>query len=432
MFSKLAQLRCEITQSLVKDKTPKNAAGELTAIEENNLEEEEEGESKACPNCQRKNILEENINENLISNLIENVKLDANMGEEKAIIVTSSVIRTLAENIPAWSAECQKMLVIMDKYEQEKVNSENVYSSKLKCIFKRLWYCKDDSQQRNWPVYEDEHMINSYLDELTNLLTETDKNYLENEICSNGFENVNNLVAYFQMETRRSLRIKLMDIFIYLIKFYGNRVTPEFFLQTVLPMELAGEMQNHLADSDRWIKVSNLFTLIFSSGHKPPFSIYEHLNENFFSKQFDLIEGFDINGQVIECDIQPEYIISPILSFNLHFVENVGENVIFKALRKRTNASHFTENLISYLNWEEDIILTSCAYVRPQTTEPSGSSNAIPNSVLKFLNEMFLEKIVSALFYYNDVRVIIDIIINQLNNLPVGDHVSVCNILWVF
>ena len=196
-----------------------------------------------------------------------------------------------------------------------------------------------------------------------------------------------------------------------------QRITPDFFLTTVLPSELAVEMQNYLSDKERWIKASTLFTLIFSSGHKPSVNIYEHLNENFFSRQFDLIEGFDINGQAIECDIQPESIISPILSFNLH-INDTAENVIFKALRKRSNASHFTENLISYLNWEEDIILTSCAFQR--NTE----NDSVPNSVLKFLTEMFADKVVSSLFYYNDVRVIIDIIISQLDNLPVGDNVS--------
>lgn len=185
-------------------------------------------------------------------------------------------------------------------------------------------------------------------------------------------------------------------------------------------------MKNHVTDKDRWIKASILFTLIFSSGHKPPVNIYEHINEQFFSNHFDLCEGFDINGQAIECDIPSENIISPILAFNLH-ITDISDNVIFKALGKRTNASHFTENLISYLNWEEDIILTSCNYTRQSLNDDNqNNDNGSANSVLKFLTEMFADKIVSSLFYYNDVRVIIDIIISQLNNLPVGDNVS-CN-----
>lgn len=225
-----------------------------------------------------------------------------------------------------------------------------------------------------------------------------------------------------------------------------------------MPNELAMEMKNHVADTDRWIKASQLFTLIFSSGHKPPINIDEHINEKFFSHQFDLCEGFDINGETIECNIPSENIISPILSFNLH-INDIAENVIFKALGKRTNASHFTENLISYLNWEEDIIHTSCSLNRNQLNlddhgvigggsrfatldSKESKDNCIDddedddkddqnqrqyyrgNSVLKFLTEMFADKIVSSLFYYNDVRVIIDIIISQLNNLPIGDEVG--------
>ncbi|KAI2809593.1 hypothetical protein BLOT_000742 [Blomia tropicalis] len=418
---KLAQIRCEITQNLIKDEPtqtvkPVIMSSELIAIPENKIEEEIEEEINENDTDQLNRAFQlgdDVITENLVSNLIENVKLDANLNEDKAIIVTNSVIKTLAENIRLWTRDCNKILDVMEKYVEEKLNSENVYSSKLKCIFKRLWYCKNDTQQRNWPVYEDEDIISSYLDELNSLLLGTDQKYLENEICSHNFENVQLLIAYFQMETRRSLRLKLLDTFISFIKLF-NRITPDFFLTTVLPLELASEMQNYLSDNERWMKSSTLFTLIFSSGHRPSVNIYEHLDEKYFGHQFDLIEGFDINGHAIECDIQPESIISPILSFNLH-ITDIRENVIFKALRKRTNASHFTENLISYLNWEEDIILTSCAYQRHDDNE------SVPNSVLKFLTEMFADKVVSSLFYYNDVRVIIDIIISQLDNLPVGD-----------
>ncbi|XP_075677123.1 NCK-interacting protein with SH3 domain isoform X2 [Dermatophagoides pteronyssinus] len=450
--SKLAQMRCEITETLIKLEQSSKPIGvlsgvnELSVIQEENKEDEENNEIdtingeclKKCRHCclkqQQQQQAGDEINEQLISNLIENIKLDSNLSESKAIIVANSVIKTLSENVQSWQKDCQRIMEIMEKYVEEKVNSENVYSSKLKCIFKRLWFCKNDTQQRNWPVYQDEDIIQSYLDELMNLLTNTEQSFLEKEICSQNHENLFNLIQYFQMETRRSLRLKLMDIFIILIRLY-RRVPADFYLTTVLPGELTVEMKNHVQDVQRWIKASTLFTLIFSSGHKPPVNIYEHINEQFFSHQFDLCEGFDINGQTIECEIPSENIISPILAFNLH-ITDIGDNVIFKALGKRTNASHFTENLISYLNWEEDIILTSCNLTR-QSYDNHFDNNQLDhqfsnstfnhydsnqNSVLKFLTEMFADKIVSSLFYYNDVRVIIDIIISQLNNLPVGDH----------
>lgn len=212
-------MRCEITQSLIKDEqnVKPTLISELSVIQEENKDEDDidsiDNEClKKCTNCNR--ALNEEISEQLISNLIENVKLDANLSESKAIVVANSVIKTLSENVECWNADCLKILEIMEKYVQEKVNIENVYSSKLKCIFKRLWYCKNDTQQRNWPVYQDEDIINSYLDELMNLLINTDQSFLENEICSQNNENIHLLIAYFQMETRCSLRVKLINIFI--------------------------------------------------------------------------------------------------------------------------------------------------------------------------------------------------------------------------
>ncbi|CAG2101941.1 unnamed protein product, partial [Medioppia subpectinata] len=128
-------------------------------------------------------------------------------------------------------------------------------------------------------------------------------------------------------------------------------------------------------------------------------------------------EGIDSAGNRIESQISAENSIAPLLAFNLHF-DDSADNLILKALSKRRNASQLTENLISYLNWEEDITHV-CSGSRQQADRQS--SEAKPNSALKLLIEMFGNAITSKLFYYNDVRVIIDIIIRQLNNLPIGD-----------
>ena len=109
MVRKLAQVRCEITQSMIKDEPSKPAMpSELGAIQEENRLEEEE--SELGDHCNRALLGEDVISENLVSNLIENVKLDANLNEDKAIIVANSVIKTLSENIHVWSMDCKKIL----------------------------------------------------------------------------------------------------------------------------------------------------------------------------------------------------------------------------------------------------------------------------------------------------------------------------------
>lgn len=109
---KLAQLRCEITQSMLKEEPNKPVlVTELSVIQEENKGDEEEEEARKCSNCCCQSTLADDVfSEQLISNLIENVKLDANLNEDKAIIVANSVIKTLSENIEPWTSNCKKIL----------------------------------------------------------------------------------------------------------------------------------------------------------------------------------------------------------------------------------------------------------------------------------------------------------------------------------
>ena len=176
-------------------------------------------------------------------------------------------------------------------------------------------------------------------------------------------------------------------------------------------------MTNYPGDIERWTQASTLFTVIFSTGHKPPIRLYEHVNHNFILKLIEIVEGSDVTGNKVDTSIVIETSLPPILSFGLHF-DNHEDSLVIKALSYRPNASQLTENLVSHLNWEEDptIIPETCLTIDR------------PNAVHKLLLEIFSDKQTAKLFYYNDVRVLVDIIITHLNNLLAGDKVS----LWYF
>jgi hypothetical protein len=365
----------------------------------------------------------------LIPELIERVRVTTDLNHSMCILTVKTVIECLSEKIPEWSKDC--LLIIQKLSANIDIPIASVQSSDLlnmKSVFRKLWWCKNDEQQRSWPVHEDEDIIKGYLEELLQIISNANPAFIKDAIIKDNYENVHMLVTYFQMETRRSLRMKLYSIFVCLISLFEN-IIHDYLLTSVMPAELGAEMQNYVKDSERWSSAALLFTAIFSTGHKPPINIYEHINEKFIEEQLDLIEGIDSQGNRIESNISPENIIAPILSFNLHFDES-NDNLVLKALKKRRNASQLTENLVSYLNWEEDITKV-CGSIRHTNDEMNGSVER-PNSALKLLIEMFENVEVSKLFYYNDVRVIIDIIIRQLNNLPVGDKVSHIFIVFMF
>lgn len=439
---KLAQMRCEIVQRIFKkshldeivenedcDSTNVNdefqtevtkclANGTNNDIEQTKSDEPSRHVSIGDPELPEK-VTESSLSipDILVPELIERVRIATDLNHNICALTVKTVIECIGEMIPSWNRDCQ---TIIQKLSANLINPiapiQSTDMINLKAVFKRLWYCKNDEQQRSWPVHEDEELITNTLDELLQILANANLTVSREAVCRDNYDNLHMLVTYFQMETRRSIKMKLYSVFISLISMFED-IIPNYLLSSVLPAELAAEMQNYVNDEERWQSAALLFTAIFSTGHKPPINIYEHINEKFLGQLYDIVEKVDADGNRFDCNISPESSIAPILAFNLHL--DVSGNMVLKALKKRRNASQLTENLVSHLNWEEDITRISGTFSDAHLLYER------PNAVLKFLIEMFTDAEVAKLFYLNDIKVVIDIIIRQLNNLPFGDKVSI-------
>lgn len=359
--------------------------------------------------------------QNLMSELIERLRISTELSHEKCKTAIVTVIQCLGELIPSYETTCCQIIQQLENVESN-ANLPDVMAQSsdlvnLKAIFKKLWYCKDDEQQRSWPVHEDEEIISNYLQELSKILLNANPLISQEVIRNRGYDYVHMLVTYFQMETRRSLRMELYTVMLEIIRL-EEAVIPNYLLNSVFPAALSAEMMNHQADGERWNNAALLFTAVFSTGHKPPINLFEHINENFILKLLQIIEGENSDGEKIDINIPMEASIPPILAFNLHF-DDPELNLVLKALKQRQNVSQLTENLVSYLNWEEDPTrVFNILGGRKSHYERS-------NAVHKLLIEMFSDLYISKLFYYNDVRVAIDIIITHLNNLQAGDQVKI-------
>lgn len=272
------------------------------------------------------------------------------------------------------------------------------------------------------------------------------------------------------MENRAVLKLELIHCFLQTIRLLPN-VINEIMLPSVLPGALCNELINYKQDGRRWALASKLFTAIFSTAHKPPISIYDYINEQFINSLLDLVEEPNPTGEI---SISPELSIPPILAFNLHFNQDDDYNYVLNTLRNRQSASHLLENLVSYLNWHEDptritSILTNVSndkhgnnlyfeleqleqiedqlnqgnkIVNSNTSDSldrcltnlgsstggressNGSQPNRQNAVHKLLLEIFDDSIIANLFYYNDVCVILDILLSFLNNSHSDDQVG--------
>ena len=57
---------------------------------------------------------------------------------------------------------------------------------------------------------------------------------------------------------------------------------------------------------------------------------------------------------------------------------------------------------------------------------------SVPDSVMKFLIDLFASKKTSGIFFTNDLMVLIDIILRQICDRPVKDKVSSANVSITF
>lgn len=154
----------------------------------------------------------------------------------------------------------------------------------------------------------------------------------------------------------------------------------------------------------------------------------EHLNEKFISFLLDGIEN-PVSDEI------PDTFLKLILSFNLHF-EMPDDNIIMKVLEQRGTAKRFTELLMLLVNRQGEFF-TSLS-IHPLTLNPLSHWLSFladdpvrmfdheprpPNSLLKFMSDLYSNPRTSNLLYRNDAMVLIDIVLRQLRDLGAGDGV---------
>ncbi|XP_010283315.1 PREDICTED: NCK-interacting protein with SH3 domain-like, partial [Phaethon lepturus] len=176
-------------------------------------------------------------------------------------------------------------------------------------------------------------------------------------------------------------------------------------VNSVLPMELARDMQTHTQDHQKMCYSALVLAMMFSMGEPLPYHHYEHLNSQFVQFLLDVIEDglpSDTTDQL------PDLFVNVLLAFNLHIP--VPENsVIMTTISKHLNVKTFTEKLLLLLNRGDDPV---CIFKhQPQP----------PHSVLKFLQDIFASKDTASIFYHTDMMVLIDILVRQIADLSPGD-----------
>ncbi|XP_022905366.2 NCK-interacting protein with SH3 domain [Onthophagus taurus] len=340
-----------------------------------------------------------------VYDLIENVRINTELSHEMSKVALVTVIQGLHDILPASAFPYLSTIVSLadESFKADNVQIEQTRdASRLKVIFNELTSCKEDSQQRSWMLHEDEIVIKEYIKELISILSNADLNITRHVISSN-YHVINNLILYYQMETRWPIRQLLLQSFGILCNL--DKTVVNIMLNSVLPCEIARDIEENPSNISKINFSTTLLTMIFSMGEGMPITHFEFLGNRFIKFILNYIEcppAEDIDEEI------PDLFLNFILAYNLQF-HTLHENVVVNVLSEKSLAKTFTEKLLLLINREEDPV-----NIFDHEPQP-------PHSVLKLLIDLFDSKRTGGLFYTNDIRVLIDIIVRNILDLSPGD-----------
>nr|XP_018904416.1 PREDICTED: NCK-interacting protein with SH3 domain [Bemisia tabaci] len=347
------------------------------------------------------------ISTETVYHIVQLVRTHTDLSHELSRVAVSIVIESLIDMLPS---ECvpnlENLLEILQRplYARDSSVSDTFDGKRLQNILEELISCKEDSQQRSWELYEDESIIIEYLTELLSILNNADINICRHVLSKDQFRAVCALIEYYQMETRWSIRQPLLQTFGVMCGIHASVIT--VLLNSVLPMELARDMMSNPENVPRLLNSALLLSMIFSMGESMPITHLEYLGLEFVTFLLSLIESppeTDIEEQI------PDVFLTLILSYNLQFSAEATNNVVVDSVASRSVAKNFTEKVLILLNREEDPVR-----IFDHTPAP-------PDSVLKLFLDLFSNEQAANLFYTNDMKVLIDVIVRQIADVSPGD-----------
>ncbi|KAJ3602898.1 hypothetical protein NHX12_030643 [Muraenolepis orangiensis] len=338
--------------------------------------------------------------------LIELVRKNTGLSYELSRVAVGVVVGHLQTTLPRSSSALEKVLLslVYSKDLSAALPQGQVCydEQRLEVIFSDLARHRDDSQQRSWALHEDHALISCYLEELLKILTDADPEVCKRMCKENHSEPVHSLVSYYQMEHRVSLRLLLLKVFGAVCSLDAAFIST--LLNSILPMELARDLQSHTQEHQKMCYTALILSMIFSMGEQVPYHHYEHLNAEFVEFLLTVVEEGVPSDPTEQL---PDLFLNLLLAFNLHHTVP-SANVIMQELMKK-NVKVLSEKVLLLLNRGDDPV---CVF---KHTPPA------PHSVLKFMQDVFASRESADIFYRTDMMVMIDIAVRQISDLSPGD-----------
>jgi len=394
--------------------------------------------------------------------LIELVRNQSGLSYNSAQDTIHSVLTYISTNFTRLDRNVPGLLCALEIREEKLLHEpKDIAKSQdykvLERLFEELTKCKEDDQQRNWMLEEDDQKIHDFLNQVCDRLQNAPRNASIQVLQRFKYFYVNNMIEYFQMETRRQLRRLLIEAFLLMCSLDANIIL--LMLSSVLPLELVQDIYQTKDSNDALQpiheKISNkqkkanrkqsiikskqdierlrsdglLLTVILSTGEPMPVHYQDQMGSTFVDYLLDYIEeppSREFEVEVCDC------FIGVLLAFNLQF-KDANSNVLVDTLSRRVSVKTFMEKILLLLNREED----PTTIIEGEYTGIGAEIEDRPENVhatQKVILDIFKHKTCHKLFYTNDLYVLIDIIVRALSDLSYEDprrstYVDMCELV---
>lgn len=314
-------------------------------------EEKSDGSEKALSNGTSKSVDKVHdviVEEQDVYQIVESIRKCTNLSHELSQLALRVVISEMEALLPDLGKFLEPIAVHLTTplTVPDNLLGDTHDAQRLRNLFSELADAKNDSEQRSWMLYEDEVDITNWLTELIRILVDADTKICRYEMSCDAYNAVNNLVLYYQMESRWNIRKLLLRAFKAMCLL--DLTCVDILISSVLPLELVQDMLANPDNLDKLSELSVMLIMIFSAGHKMPTANFEHMKSEFVLFMLNLIENPLEDDQT---EFLSDVMINLLLAFNLQF-DNFSENAILEAMQQVKASKSFTEKILLLINRE--------------------------------------------------------------------------------
>lgn len=298
-----------------------------------------------CKNIEKHEVI---VEEQDVYQIVESIRKATNLSHELSQLALRVVISEMEALLPGSGKFLDPIAVHLTTplTVPDNLLGDTHDAQRLRNLFSELADAKNDSEQRSWMLHEDEADITNYVSSLIRILVDADAKICRYEMSCDAYNAVNNLVLYYQMESRWNIRKLLLRAFKAMCLL--DLTCVDILISSVLPLELVQDIMSNPDNLEKLSELSVMLIMILSAGHKMPSANFEHMSCDFVLFMLNLIEN-PLEDDATE--FLSDVMINLLLAFNLQF-DNFAENTILEAMQTVKASKSFTEKILLLINRE--------------------------------------------------------------------------------